>query len=75
MHVLSDDSIGQKKCVECETEFERLDKGEERNSFVIVPKAKKVEVFVNKEAVETKRIDENFSATSRLTKKDRRKFF
>lgn len=58
MHVLSDNSISQKKCVACETEFERLDKGEDFNTFVVVPKAKKLGIFGGKEDEETQKTEE-----------------
>lgn len=38
MHVLSDGSISPDKCPECELEFASIDKGEQRNTFVITAK-------------------------------------
>jgi DNA-directed RNA polymerase subunit RPC12/RpoP len=53
IHLLSDGSISPNKCSKCEAEFEGIDKGEERNTFVIIPsKAKKLNIFVDKEAEE-----------------------
>ena len=52
MHVLSDGSISPNKCSVCETEFGGIDKGEERNTFVIVVKTKKSTTVANQEAEE-----------------------
>lgn len=58
MHILSDGSISQRKCAGCETEFQRLDKGDEPNTFVIVPKAKKTTIFGGEVVKETKKPEE-----------------
>lgn len=63
MHVLSDGSISPNKCSVCETEFEELKKGEERNTFVIVARAKKSTIVVEKPAS---------SAEASTTKKERK---
>lgn len=36
MHVLSDGSISPNKCAHCGTDFAGLEKGNERNTFVVV---------------------------------------
>lgn len=52
MHITSDGSISPKKCPGCPMEFEGIDKGEQRNTFVIVAKEKKSTIIVNEEAEE-----------------------
>lgn len=69
MHILSDGSISQKKCAACETEFQRLDKGEEPNTFVIVPKENKKTIIVKEESEEIEKTDKKPFQTSPLTKK------
>ena len=71
MHVLSDGSISPDKCKECFLEFECVEYGEQRNTFVIIPKAKKKILILNQEAEETKKTGENeaFSLTKKATKK------
>lgn len=69
MHVLSDGSISPDMCSECDLGFGGLDKGEERNVFVIVPKTNKSKVAVNEEVGETKKTFGTFSLTKKASKK------
>lgn len=68
MHVLSDGSISPDMCPECELGFEGIDRGKERNTFVIVSKTGKSKVVVNEEAKKT-------SEVFQVTKKDDKKSF
>jgi uncharacterized Zn finger protein (UPF0148 family) len=52
MHLSSDGSVSPKKCPECHIEFEGIDNGEHRNTFVVVVKKEKSRIFVNKEVEE-----------------------
>lgn len=54
IHLESDGVISHKKCSDCQMEFEGLDVGEGRNSFVVVPKVKKTGIFGGEVAEENK---------------------
>lgn len=58
MHVLSDGSISAKKCSECNAEFEGVNHGEVRNTFIIVPKAKESKTVVNEKAEVKTKVEE-----------------
>jgi hypothetical protein len=47
IHVSSDGSISPNKCKECSIEFECIEHGEERNTFVVVVKTEKSKAVVN----------------------------
>lgn len=70
IHVLYDGSISPNKCSKCEAEFEGIDNGEQRNTFVIVPAVKKLKIFVDEEANKTgKKPFEAFPLTKKSSKK------
>lgn len=74
IHLASDGSISPNKCSVCETEFEGIGKGGERNTFVIVVKTKESTIVVNQGAEEVNKTDKKkssktFSLTKKATKK------
>ncbi len=71
MHVLADGSISPNSCPDCEIGFGSLDKGKERNSFVITLKTEKPESIVSKDDKDEKSSTNFFQ----MTKKDSKKSF
>ena len=57
MHVSTDGSISPNKCSECELGFAGLQQGEERNTFVIIPAVKKLNIFGNEKTEEKNETD------------------
>lgn len=82
MHVSSEGSISPDSCSECGLDFEGLDKGNVRNTFVIVPKTGKSKIVVKEEAKKTseafqvtKRDDKKSFLPFQITKKNNKKSF
>lgn len=61
MHLTPDGSISPNKCYDCDMEFEGIDKGEQRNTFVVIVKEKKSTVVGNEGVEENKKTDEKKS--------------
>lgn len=52
IHLSSDGSISPNKCSQCEIGFESIEKGEQRNTFVVVAKKKESKIVAKEEAEE-----------------------
>ncbi len=68
MHVLDEGAISPNSCSECELEFEALEKGEGRNTFVVIAKrVKAASVLVDTETEQTHEIVRRRTRASRST--------
>ena len=74
MHILSDGSISPSKCPDCELLFSGIDKGKERNTFVIVPGVKKSNIFANEEVVKASEVDKKEDTKKTYNKTKRESF-
>lgn len=57
IHLASDGSISPQKCFDCHLEFDGINHGEQRNTFVVVLKEKKLKIVVNEMVEEIKKIN------------------